>query len=260
MRRTPAELADLRARVRDRLLAELAGLLRLESALAKPTSADRRRHRRVERRTEAAFAVWLADQTPASLEEDRELFELEYAKSRAMTPKATDADLAPLRKLVADRLGDPDIARFIQRPPQCKRGARRDYARNKPFELKRRRVWFAIVQRIDALFADETGKQRGNGRLVVAFAAELLHCPESQIKALKKHPPPLRPPQAPGKETPAAFAARILTPSEVAAIRDYLVGKTGAAVSDEQVVAHAAKVLNCEPDAIRKIIKRKKPK
>jgi hypothetical protein len=190
-------------------------------------------------------------------DDDDFLLKLEIAKARAMTSKATDADLAPLRELLVELTGDPDIARFVQQPAPPKRGARRDYALNQPFETKRREVWLAIVLRIEVIVADETSQQRHIMPIVVAIAAEFLGCSKREIEELKKHPPRVQ--QAPSDETPAEFAARILnrTP-ELDAIRTYIERKTGKAPSDEQVVEHVVRVTGCEPGVIREIIKRAK--
>jgi hypothetical protein len=226
MRLTKAALAELKARVFSRLRAELA--VELANIVAGRTASD------------AEFAAWLATQPPTP-PEVLALYELEIAKSRAMTPKATDADLEPLRKLY------PEIAECIARPRQPTRGARRDYARNKPFEMVVRRVWLDVMRRMDGLVADETDKRRGNGPLVVAWTAEFLGCSDSEIKELKRHPPPLvRQPPPP-----------VPSPHHVQLIREYL-EKAGKVLGDEQFVTFAAGVMQCEPDAIRKIIARKK--
>jgi hypothetical protein len=190
---------------------------------------------------------WLAGLPPTSPEEQAR-YDLEVAKSLAMTSKAAargaDRELA---KLVAGRMNDPDLARWRFVPPPQPTRARRDYVREKPFEMKRRRLMFHIVQRARAIYEEESGRKRDIEPEVLKIAAELLDCSPNEIEEIKKHPPP------PERGPPAPKSP---TPEQVQHIFEFLWRKLGKAPSEAQLVEESARVLECSPDEIRAVIER----
>ncbi len=102
--------------------------------------------------------------------------------------QARNGNLEPLRKILADLTGDPDIADFIAQPspPSWPKHKRKDYARYKPFLEHAKRAQGDTIRRIREIIQEQTGKSYGIGELVIEIAAKVLKCEPEEVRELIK--------------------------------------------------------------------------
>jgi hypothetical protein len=97
---------------------------------------------------------------------------------------ARNGDLAPLRKLLVDRMHDPDIAEFIAQPPvpPWPKHVRKDLAYSKPFLELARQDRYETMKRIKQILVEERGfKPYGLNPKVAEIAAKLLSADEDEL-------------------------------------------------------------------------------
>jgi hypothetical protein len=133
------------------------------------------------------FLAWLA--TPDALPSPADVAIIEYWRAKDLAREG--GDLEPLRKIAAARMGDPDFANCVVRPPQPK-SVRRDAAT--PLEKESQRAKAAVIWHIRDLVTEVTGRKRGIETLVIEIAVELLHCADNaEVEQIIKHGPPRKP-------------------------------------------------------------------
>jgi hypothetical protein len=131
--------------------------------------------------SDAKFLAWLTAQPPTS-STDNSLLDYGIAKQQAR-----DGNLEPLRKIVAERMNDPEIVDFIERPPPPPpgpRGKRKDYARFKPLEESIRRAYGEAVGFIREILKEITGKEVVDKEMLGDIAAECLKISYHEIREL----------------------------------------------------------------------------
>jgi hypothetical protein len=101
---------------------------------------------------------------------------------------ARRGNVEPLRKILTQMTGDPDIADFITAPPAP---SRPKYVRRNapnPFYPKdeQRRDQVEMLRRIRQIVQQEIDRIRDTQNLVIEIAAEVMGCPQREIKELIK--------------------------------------------------------------------------
>jgi hypothetical protein len=100
---------------------------------------------------------------------------------------ARNGDLEPLRKLLVDRMHDPEIAEFITQPPAppWPKHVRKDLAYTKPFLELARQSQYETMQQVKQILVEERGfKPYGLNAKVAEIAAKLLSADENELKDL----------------------------------------------------------------------------